>query len=135
MKSILYLTGIAILLVACQPASTNLDDYLIGIWQADGSRMVCQFNQDGTYRCADKDLLEELPADLGEYQLDGTFLTFKSSDESRACPGKSGSYDLELTNENKIIFKLVDKDECSFRSPNIFVQGKPADYPWSRVSP
>jgi hypothetical protein len=130
---------ILVALISCQSASINLEEYLIGLWQQDGSRVVCQFNGDGTFRCADKDLLEERPFDVGKYQLEGTVLTFISSEESRYCPGKSGAYELELTEEQRLLFTQINTDECSTRSRNMFSGGsrggKSTDYPWSRISP
>ena len=68
---LLALIGI-LFLVACQSASTSLDKNLVGLWLKDGTRSVFEFNEDGTFRAADKELLEVILEDFGTYELNGT---------------------------------------------------------------
>ena len=63
-------------------------------------------------------------------------LTLTSSDESPECPGRFGTYDLELTEENHLIFTVIN-DECTGRHRYDFADGpntETSDYTWSRIS-
>jgi len=104
-----------------------LDD-LVGIWQDADSGCYVQLGQDGSYRYAQATLwLETAPADEGQYRLEGTTLTFSSSNGSRECTGQSGSYQLELTGQDQFQLVLLE-DPCQLRAGY-----RPG--PWERVPP
>ena len=131
MKRILRFSLIVTLVVlaACQTAPSVTVEDLSGIWQLDGSARILQLNEDGTFRIASSMyLLEDSPSDVGQFQLEGTLFTLTTSEESRFCPGKTGTYEVELTEEGKLQFTL-NEDECRKRS-----QFHPIA-PWSRFSP
>ena len=118
-----------VVLAACQTAPSVTVDDLSGTWQRDGSARILQLNEDGTFRVANsKYLLEDSPADVGQFQLEGTLFTLTSSEESRFCPGKTGTYGVELTEEGKLQFTL-NEDGCRSRSQFLRIA------PWSRFSP
>jgi hypothetical protein len=107
---------------------------LIGIWTGsltvgtERITYVFQFNEDGTWRAAQTaDLLDCCPAEWGEFQLEGTSLTFITSDESAFCKGQTGTYELKLAEEDQLQFVLFE-DACSPRT-SIVIE------PWSRASP
>ena len=79
-------------LVACagsQSASSITEEDLIGVWDETGA---LQFNEDGTYRSAYAvPWLETTPMEVGQFRLEGTTLTFISSNDSQDCRGQSGS--------------------------------------------
>ena len=118
-----------VVLAACQTApSVTVEDFS-GIWQLDGSARILQLNEDGTFRFANsKYLLEDSPGEVGRFQLEGTLFTLTASEESRFCPGTTGTYEVELTEEGKLQFTL-NEDECRDRG-RIFSRA-----PWSRFSP
>ncbi|MGW8225366.1 MAG: hypothetical protein ACWGOY_06525 [Anaerolineales bacterium] len=127
-----------VIFTACQSKPLDLDQYLVGSWKKADSRMVCQFHEDGTFLCADKDLLEDRPFDHGMYQLAGELMTFTSSEDSRTCPAGSGTYKIELTKEKQLIFTSVEEDDCWTRQGMMLAGGlnsTPSDYPWNRISP
>ncbi len=115
-------------LVACagsQSASSITEEDLIGVWDEYGA---LQFNEDGTYRVA-KGIpwLETAPAEAGEFRLEGTTLTFISSNDSQECRGQSGSYQVELTEQGQLQF-VLQEDPCQIR-----VNYRPGS--WDRVEP
>ena len=118
-----------VVLAACQTAPSVTVEDLSGIWQLDGSARILQLNEDGTFRLANSEyLLEDSPAEVGQFQLEGTLFTLTASEESRFCPGKTGTYEVELTEEGKLQFTL-NEDECRDRGRIL------SRAPWSRFSP
>ncbi len=118
-----------VVLASCQTAPSVAVEDLSGTWQRDGSARILQLNEDGTYRVANsKYLLEDSPAEVGQFQLEGTLFTLTASEEGTFCPGKTGTYEVELTEEGKLQFTL-NEDECRDRGLNL------PEAPWSRFSP
>jgi hypothetical protein len=104
---------------------------LVGTWSWDTASTYFQFNQDSTYRYhMYLERLEQAPADIGQYQVEGTSLTFISGDETRVCkPGDRGSYEITITQEGKLQL-VLQEDECSVRrapsrDPQSFTQVSP----------
>jgi hypothetical protein len=64
---------------------------------------------------------------LIEFRLEGTSLTFITSDESALCAGQTGSYQVELTEQGQLQFEL-EEDPCQERA--IHHSGS-----WSRYEP
>jgi hypothetical protein len=92
-------------------------DDLIGLWLATETGMdYVQFNEDGTYRHAHAvPWLETAPVEVGQFRLEGTTLTFSSSNESRECKGQSGSYQVELTGQDQLQF-VLQEEPCQYRT-------------------
>jgi hypothetical protein len=110
------------------PAPGITVDDLIGIWQDAESGCFVQLNEDGTHRYAQAvPWLETAPIEVGQYRLEGTTLTFSSSNESRECKGQSGSYQVELTGQDQLQL-VLQKDACQVRA-----NYRPG--PWERVPP
>lgn len=93
-----------------------LEQAIVGTWSWDTSSTYFQFKEDGTYRYhLYLDKLEQEPADVGQYQVEGTVLTFISGDESRVCKaGNRGSYEITITQEGKLEL-VLQQDECGTR--------------------
>ncbi len=109
--------------------SITVDD-LIGIWRTSGRTESAhyQFNEDGTYRRAGAvQWLETAPLEVGQFQLEGTVISFLTTSRNGNCPGQGGSYQIELTEPD--LFQLVlQEDECQNRA--IYAPGD-----WERVEP
>jgi hypothetical protein len=125
---------VSLVLAACaglQPAPGIGGMDITGVWkwnQEDGEVYV-QFNEDGTYRTAYVlAFLEKAPFDVGQFRLEGTSFTFITSDESWLCPGLTGSYEVELTEQGQLQF-VLQEDACEMRGIKY-----PAE-PWDRVEP
>ena len=119
-------------LAACavsQPAPSIGSVDLTGVWKKDQADVFLQLNEDGTYAFADVGpaFLEKAPIDIGRFRLEGTSLTFITSDESFLCAGQTGSYQVELSEQGQIQFEFED-DACQERA-----NGLPAS--WSRYEP
>ena len=109
-------------------ASIRVED-LIGLWQQPHYALYLQLNEDGTFRVGSTiEGLEKYPYDEGRFQLEGTLFTYISTDESRYCPGQTGSYHLKLIQEGQLQFILYE-DPCEDR------RSASAKEPFSRVSP
>ena len=113
--------------------SITVED-LTGIWTGhltvgtDRVEYVLQFNEDDTWRGAKAaDLLDCCPATSGPFRLEGTLLTFITSDETHFCKDQTGAYELELTEKDQLQF-VLSEDQCSSRTSIV-------DEPWTRVSP
>jgi hypothetical protein len=112
-----------ILLLACQTTPTVFDDDLLGAWVIEGAGFAIEFKKDASYTVGAPD-----PPEFGEFRLEDTTLTITTTEEARICPGLKGIYEIELTDDGKLHWTLVE-DECSSRAEN-------ADGTfWSRVSP
>jgi hypothetical protein len=114
---------------ASQPAAGIAGVDLTGVWKQDevGGRCL-QLNEDGTYSAATELVwLEQAPREIGQFRLEGNLLTFITSNESYDCKGQSGSYQVELTEEDQLQLVLQD-DGCQLRA-----NGHPGT--WSRVEP
>ena len=108
------------------PTPSITEEDLIGIWYGYGP---LQFNEDGTYRNARAiTWLETAPDDVGQFRLEGTTLTFISSNDSPNCRGQSGSYQVELTEQGQLQFVLIE-DPCQ---PRV---NRRAGRSWDRVEP
>ena len=102
----------------CQPPSAINTEDLIGIWKTGYGKYV-QFNVDGTFSVARNiDGLTSAPVEYGEYRLEGTELMFIANKESRNCPGQTGHYRVEISEEGKIEIALVE-DPCSPRASDL----------------
>jgi hypothetical protein len=129
-KSIVALVVVVVSLglVACagsQSASSITVEDLTGLWHEDGA---LQFNEDGTYRSAYAvPWLETTPMEVGQFRLEGTTLTFISSNDSQDCRGQSGSYQVELTEQGQLQLVLQD-DPCQ-------VRGNYRPGSWDRIEP
>jgi hypothetical protein len=110
------------------PSSISVED-LTGVWKKDLAGVFLQLNEDGTYAFADTGpaFLEKAPFDIGEFRLEGTSLTFITSDESIFCVGQTGSYQVELTEQGQFHFELKE-DACQNRASGI-------PGPWIRYEP
>ena len=49
--------------------------------------------------------------DVEQFQLEGTLFTITTPEDGRNCKGKTGTYDVELTEEGKLHFTL-NKEGC-----------------------
>ncbi len=139
MRKLLFLIVMALggflLASACgdgeEGAAITVDD-LAGIWERQQGDTLLQFNEDGTFRAATAAAsLEDLPLDLGEFRLEGTLLTFITS-EGFIClsaQGVSAAYQVELTEEGDLRFVLQGDDPCSARARDLGFG------PWRRTSP
>jgi hypothetical protein len=117
-------------------APPPLEQAIVGTWSWDTASTYFQFNEDGTYRyhlCLNK--LEQEPADIGQYQVEGTVLTFISGDETRVCKaGDHGSYEITITEEGKLQL-VLQEDGCSTarrapsRDPQLFTRVPPSSLP------
>jgi hypothetical protein len=131
-KSLVALVAVIVSLglAACagsQPASGITVRNLTGVWYMASRDLYFQLNQDGTYSFGDsQQLLEEAPFDAGQYQFEGTSLTFVTNDDSWLCSGKTGSYEVELTEEGQLRF-VLQEDQCGERGSGI------PSGPWDRV--
>ena len=104
------------------PLATSVDD-VIGSWQwgTGGTILFFQFDEDGTYRQASRDVtnLQDNPQQLGQFMFEEGLLTLVSSDESPLCAGQSGTYEVRVLEQGQIGL-FVREDECSLRgSSNI----------------
>lgn len=114
-----------------QPSITVED--LTGTYFQSSASVYARFDEDGTFRVANSVAkLDENPdIDLGQFLLEGTLITLMSSDESPTCPGLSGSYQVELTEEGRLQF-VLEEDPCGIRkSPT----SGAASGPLRRISP
>jgi hypothetical protein len=130
---IVLVVTVSLGLSACggsQPAPSIGGVDITGVWKRSGA-IFLQLNEDGTYAFADvgPDFLEKAPFDAGTFRLEGTMLTFITSDESALCAGQSGSYQVELTEEGQLQFELQE-DACDSRA-----EGIPIPLSWERVEP
>ena len=119
-----------LLLSGCtpQPASVT-DEDLIGTWNAEGGHSFLQFNGDGTYSYSQSVFaLETNPEMIGQYRLEGTLLTFITSEDGQFCQkGMIGTYEVQLTEQGRLEFALSE-DECETRAAFNSV------YSWAPVS-
>jgi hypothetical protein len=106
-----------IFLSACQ--TTQSEDSILGLWRS--SVHYYQFNEDGTwevgYSFGDVDYNA---FDWGTYTFDGKIISFSTHEEAVSCPGQSGTYELKISNDEVLIFTLVE-DECENRSSDFLV--------------
>ena len=143
-KTVFALSMMLIVLVGCQPSpqpmptstptpvpptptpSITVED-LIGLWSF--ACKYLQFREDGTYRQGgDPAILEEYPSEIGTFQFDGISLTLITNEDSLWCPGRTGSFEVELTEQGQLNF-MAPEDECPERG-----SGMSASL-WTRVSP
>ena len=105
---------------------------MIGTWdRVDDSTT---YNDDGTYRVgtpfSGKD---EITADFGQFQLEGSLLTFESDDGSAYCPGQDGTYEVEMITQDEFLL-ILREDDCFDRS--IIITNPSSGQPeWNRRSP
>jgi hypothetical protein len=121
-KTMVVLVSMLVTILVSACASTNDTEDLIGIWIHGGS--YYQFNEDGTYDVAGTaDDLTSEPYEYGNFGLEGTTLTFNTDEESGFCAGTTGSYEVEIAEEDRIKITVVD-DSCSERArfqANVFL--------------
>ena len=100
------------------PLATSAND-VIGIWQLGSGTFALffQFNEDGTYRVAQRvdTNLQDSPTQLGQFSLEGGLLTLDTSDESILCAGQSGTYEVRLLEQGRISF-FLHEDPCTLRA-------------------
>ena len=105
------------------PVLATSNDDIIGIWQLGSGTfsLFIQFNEDGTYRTAERVVtnLEDSPQDLGQFVLNAGLLTLNSSDESPLCEGRSGTFEVHLFEQGQIGLYLVE-DQCVLRANTNF---------------
>jgi hypothetical protein len=129
---LVVILSLGLVIAACggsrpEPGVTVED--LTGLWKKSKVAPYLQLNEDGTYRFATAvHSLETAPFEVGQYQLEGTSLTFIASNESFGCKGLQGSYEVELTEEGQLQF-VLQEDACEMRGVDL-----PAR-PWDRVEP
>ena len=128
------LVALLVLASACgdgEEEGITVED-LTGIWEKMAASRYLQFNEDGTFRGASSVTnLENAPSPLGQFRLEGTLLTFITSDESPDCAGQSGSYQVQLTEEGELQF-VLEEDPCPVRAGPT---SGPPSAPWRRISP
>lgn len=98
--------------------ATSVDD-LIGIWQLGSGTfgLFFQFNEDGTYRVAQRvdTNLQDSPTQMGQFMLEGGLLTLVTGEESPLCASQTGTYVVHLMEQGRIDFVLQD-DPCILRA-------------------
>ena len=123
----LALCLLVIALAACQPTVQQPD--LVGVWIDRDRFTVMQFDTDGIWIIAMKfERLSTSPFSFGPYHLEGTLLTFETDEESVFCGGATGTYEVELSEQEERTFTLVD-DPCGERKGDFIGE------PWERYSP
>jgi hypothetical protein len=97
--------------------SITVED-LSGIWRGVGRGLgsksygYIQLNPDGTFREAKaQPWLDTSPTTIGEFRIEGTLLTFIRSNQSQECTGQIASYQVQLTEPDKLQMVLQD-DPC-----------------------
>ena len=116
--------------VPATPTPSIAVEDLSGTWQGidPTSTGYLQLNPDGTYHKAfTLALLDTSPCEMGEYRLEGTLLTFITSNQSKRCAGQSGSYQVQLTEPDQLQTALQDHP-CQVRAN--YTRGH-----WQRVAP
>lgn len=102
--------------------ATSADD-IIGIWKLGSGNIALffQFNEDGTYRMAQRVItnLQDGPSQLGQIMLEGGLLTLVTSDESPLCAGQTGTYEVRLMEPGRIGF-FLNEDQCTLRAHNSY---------------
>ena len=131
---LVVIVSLGLMLASCgglQPAPSIEGVDIIGVWKwKKGDGEACfQLNEDGTYRTAyTLAFLEKAPFEVGQFRLEGTSFTFITSDESWVCPGLTGSYEIELTEQGQLQF-VLQEDACEMRGIKYSAE------PWDRVEP
>ena len=101
---------------------------IIGIWQLGSGDLAVffQFNEDGTYRTAQRVVtnLRDSPQQLGQFTLEGGLLTLATSDESPLCAGQTGTYEVRLLEQGRISFFLRE-DQCNLRAGSSYPSLEP----------
>jgi hypothetical protein len=116
--------------VPATPTPSIAVEDLSGIWHGIDltSEGTIQLNPDGTYHRANAAVwLDTSPAEIGEFRLEGTLLTFIASNQSHDCASQAGSYQVQLTEPDQFQTALQD-DPCQDRANH--TRG-----PWERVAP
>ena len=104
---------------------------LVGIWQEDRLGATFQFDADGTYRLANSYRgMQDNFIDDGEYTLQGSQVTLAGGNNSVACKGVTGAYNLQIPIASQRYFNL-GQDVCFDRQR--VVPGK--IWYWLPVSP
>jgi hypothetical protein len=112
------------------PAPSITVENLTGVWHTTSPWLYLLLNEDGTYLFTDvNNWRKPYPFDEGQFRLEGSLLTFITSDESTRCAGQTGSYQVELTEEGQLRFELQE-DACDSRA-----EGIPIPLSWERVEP
>ena len=120
---------ILVLLVSCQAEPSVTIEDLVGIWQRDGAALVIQLNEDGSIIIAgSKYLLEDFTMYVEQFQLEGTLFTITTPEDGPSCKGKTGTYEVELTEEGKLHFTLIEEG-CFDRGYRL------TRAPWRLISP
>lgn len=128
-STVLALCLLMILLAACQSALQPPD--LVGVWTDRDRLTYMQFDSDGTWMIAET--YERLSAsstalNFGPYHLEGRLLTIETNEESGYCRSAAATYEVELSEQEELIFTLVD-DPCAGRGQDL-TRG-----PFERYSP
>ena len=133
-KILLSLLAFCVLLLvgACQtgPGITRAD--LIGTWDRPDDSIT--FYDDGTYRVGTPfSDVDEITADSGQFQLEGSLLTYKTNDDSAYCAGQEGSYEVEMVAQDELLLTLRE-DDCLVRSHST-MNPPSGQHEWKRRSP
>ena len=113
-----------IALAACQPAVQQQD--LVGVWADRDPVTYMQFDSDGIWIAAGTFYS---PLVFGTYYLEGTLLTFETDEKSWNCLGETGTYEVELSEQEVLTFTLVDDSSCPSREQDLMRS------PFKRYSP
>lgn len=115
------------LITACQPTESIAAEDLHGVWRITDFGPFLFFNEDGTFLSAWKDDGKE-PVIFGQYQLDGTTVTYFLDDDSPNCPGVTNICQVEFNEDGKLQETVIES-ECTevFDPGDIFI--------WVRHSP
>ena len=105
-KSVVFIliVFLVILLSACQSGPTIAEEDLYGTWGLEGDNVFVRFMPDGTYAIATFiSLLDENPADVGTYTVDGNTLVFSGDGGSLCDAGNTGTFPIALSDEGALL--------------------------------
>jgi hypothetical protein len=116
----LILSAMLLFLCACQTSSNFTKEDLVGTWEWKGQFFV-RFDLDGSFQMAIPEYgyqLDNIPADIGVFELEGTKLTLISDVESMECSGQTGIYNIEQVEDSGILL-VPEEDDCFNRSSGL----------------
>jgi hypothetical protein len=93
---------------------------MVGIWTTNLKDIYVAFDADGTYgkgftpeAALDPDNHRWSNIDWGTWTVDDGILTFNTSEGTNFCSGDTGTYEVELT-DDQVLITLID-DTCTKR--------------------
>ena len=105
---------------------------MIGTWERPVDILV--LNDDGTFRIGvPVGGVDELSYERGQFRFEDRLLTFITGDDSVYCSGQTGSYEVELTEQDELLLTLHE-DDCSVRRRH-FTKPSSGQLEWNRRSP